>query len=133
MRKLMYVLLSVFIIASTGCSAGSIPPQKPLCRVVTEITVRENSGTGSRLCRYSDPKAMTKLLNYIRHLDPWDPADTGTAEGDSYFTITVYLSDGTEKIYEQAGLTCFRRPGDTWRHIPAEDGIRLPLLVEAIE
>ena len=134
MRKMLFIILTVAALSVTGCSARPERPQKPLCRVVTEITVLENSVAGSRLFHYSDPKALTKMLTYIRHLDPWDPVPGGTDPvGDVAYTITVHLSDGTRKNYEQIGLTQFRAPGDVWRQIPQEHGIRLPLLVEAIK
>ena len=133
MKKMLFLLLAAWFFTGTGCSAGLQPPETPHCRVVTEITVLANNDPESHQRRYSDPKSMIKILNYIRHLDPWDPVNTDDSNGAASFTITVYLSDGTQKSYEQIGLTCFRIPGDIWRQIPAEDGIRLPLIIEAIK
>ena len=134
MRKLLFIILTIICLSASGCSSGHKLPQQPICKVVTEITILENSGKGSRLFHYNDPKAMSKILNYIRHLELWDPAASDAdPAGDFGYTITLHLSDGTQKDYAQSGLTRFCAPGDVWRQIPTEHGIRLPLLVEAIK
>ena len=133
MRKLIIFILWLMLPFTAGCSDGRPASQYPAFRVVNEITILSNNSAGSHLSRYSDPKEMSKILNYIRCLDPWDRADTTDSAETFGYTITLYLSDGSKKQYEQHGLTYFRLPGDTWRRIPADRGIRLPLIVEAIK
>ena len=134
MKRSLFLLLSIICILSAGCT-GPVRAAKPSkCRVVTEITVEVKNAPKPGLRRYSDPKKMTKALNYLRHLDPWDaPAADPEASDAPVYRITLQLSDGSEKIYEQIGLSYFKEPGSPWKEIPPEDGIRLPLLLAAVQ
>ncbi len=134
MKKKLLLLIIMLCFSASGCSGRSKPPEPPKCRVVTEITIQVENAPEPGLCRYTDPRKMTKALNYLRHLDPWDIPETepGISEGPEY-RITLRLSDGSEKVYEQIGLSYFREPGTDWREIPPADAIRLPLLLAAVQ
>lgn len=133
MKKILFLMLSIFCILFAGCADRPRPPEPPECRVVTEITIQVENVPQPGLCRYSNPRKMTKALNYLRRLDPWDLPDTDpeTVPGARYH-ITLYFSDGSTKVYDQIAYDYLRESDGPWREIDPEYALRLPLLLAAV-
>ncbi len=131
MKKTLILLLFLFCFAFSGCMSRSKAPGSPICRVVTEITVQAKRGTEDVLWCYSEPKKMIKLLNYLRHLELWDSADPEISAAPHY-RITLHLSDGRQKTYDQIGTDYIRIGDGPWLRIPEDQGIRLSLLLTAV-
>ena len=99
MRKLF---LSFFmILALCGCAdAAPAPRDSPLCRVVTLVAVQEEAPFAGSQRLYRSQQNINRILTGITRLGhkfqagemppPW--------EQESY-RITLYFSDGNQKIY----------------------------------
>lgn len=133
MKKNLFLLLSIFCISFAGCAGRLSLPEPAECRVVTEITIQAESTPEPGLCRYSDPQKMTKALNYLRRLDPWDRPclDLETVPGTRYH-ITLHFSDGSVKTYDQIAYDYLRVSGGPWLEIDPEHALRLSLLLAAV-
>lgn len=133
MKRTLLLLISIFSMISGGCTGRHSPAPPPECRVVTEVEIRVENTPEAGLCRYTDPRKMTKALNCLRRLDPWNlpESDPETAPGARY-RVTLRFSDGSEKAYEQIGLDFFREPSGRWLEIAPEEALRLPLLLAAV-
>lgn len=133
MKKLLILLLSIFCLSAAGCTGRLSPPEPPKCRVVTEVVIQVENTPEPGLCRYSDPQKMTKALNCLRRLDPWDLPDTDpeTVSGSRYH-ITLHFSDGSAKVYDQIAYDYLRESGGPWLEINPEHALRLPLLLAAV-
>ena len=133
MKKVLFLLLSVFSITLSGCSSHLKPAEPPKCRVVTEITIQTENASTPDLRRYTDPQKMTKALNCLRRLDLWDhPVTDPEASTGTRYRILLTFSDGSAKHYEQIGHTHLRVNGGPWMLIPNDHGIRISLLLAAV-
>ena len=117
MRKLF---LSLFmILALCGCADAALAQQEaPLCRVVTQVEVREE--TPFPVCQrlYRSQENINRILSGITKLGhkfntgemppPWEP--------ESY-RITLYFSDGNQKIYRYHPLRYLYIQQQGWKRI----------------
>ena len=97
--------------------------------VVTEVTVQTKD---MREVHYTQQQKMRKILNYLRHIDPWDPPAKVPEDSGPETRITVCLSDGSQVIYTQLGADYLRRGTGPWMHIHAKRKPRLWLILAAV-
>lgn len=97
------ILFSMFLLSVLlcGCADGAPDkPEAPLCRVVTQVAIREETPFAGSQRLYRTQENINRILSGITLLGhklevgemppPWEP--------DSY-RITLYFSDGNQKIY----------------------------------
>lgn len=119
MKKLLF-LLSILLLLG-GCRA------KPHYKVVEQIHITFPAGE----YRYDAPDKVQKYLYYLRSLKTWGPAELDTLQGDPY-QLTLYYSDGSNRIYRQLGDQCLAVGNGGWKKIRSDNGDKLRLLLEAI-
>ena len=119
MKKFLLLLFSLFML--TGCA-----PQ-PHYKVVEQIHITSPLGE----YRYDAPDKVQKYLYYLRSLKTWGPAELDTLQGDHY-QITLYYSDGSNRVYRQLGDQCVAVGNGGWKKIRSDNGDKLRLLLEAI-
>ena len=114
-----------------GCQDRLSPS---LGRAVTqvEVTYRRPGQTLTRI--YEKEEKMRAVLTYLRLLEPrgYAPVDPDTTRTDNS-TIVVTLSDGSQRIYQQAGAEFLRKDHRPWQRVQGAHPRRLYLLVYAIE
>ena len=119
MKKLLFLLFSLLLL--TGCTA------KPHYKVVQQIHITVPAGE----YRYHASDKVQKYLYYLRSLKTWGPAELDTLQGDHY-QITLYYSDGSNRVYRQLGDQCVAVGNGGWKKIRSDNGDKLRLLLEAI-
>lgn len=114
-----------------GCRGREV---QPLGRAVTqvEVTCRLPGQTLTRT--YTKENKMRAVLTYLRLLEPggYAPLDPETTRSESS-VITVTLSDGSRRVYQQTGSEYLRKDHHPWQRIRGISPKRLYLLVHAIE
>jgi len=115
----------------SGCQTTKA---QPLGRAVTrvEVTCRLPGKTINKT--YTKENKMRAVLTYLRLLEPsgFAPVDPETTRLESSL-ITVTLSDGSHRVYEQAGTEFLRKGQRPWQRIRGISPKRLYMLVHAIE
>lgn len=107
---------------------------QPLGRAVTkvEVTCRLPGKTLHRT--YTQENKMRAVLTYLRLLEPGGYAaiDPETTRAETS-VITVTLSDGHRRVYQQTGSEYLRKDHHPWQRIRGISPKRLYLLAHAIE
>ena len=133
MKKFLLYLILSFSISAAGCTRLPTAMEAALCRVVTEIVISVENVPEPGLCRYTDPSKMTKALNCLRRLDPWDLPDTDPeAEPGPRYRICLNFSDGSSKSYDLIGNSYFRENRGPWQEVSSDRALRIPLLLAAV-
>ena len=131
-KRWIWVFSLLLCFSFLGGCQGREP--QPLGRAVTqvEVTCRLPGKTLRRV--YTTENKMRAVLTYLRLLEPsgFAPVDPETTRLESSL-ITVTLSDGSRRIYEQAGTEFLRKGQRPWQRIRGISPHRLYLLVHAIE
>jgi len=114
-------LLSIVLLAALLCGCAAEAPeasQPPLCRVVTQVAVQKETPfpAGQRL--YRSQANINQILNGITKLGhklqagemppPWEPET---------YRITLYFSDGNQKIYRYHPLRYLYIQHRGWRRL----------------
>ena len=115
------ILFSIILLSMLlcGCADGAPAPQEaPLCRVVTQVEVREEIPFVGNQRLYRTQENINQILTGITKLGhkfqvgemppPW--------EHDSY-RITLYFSDGNQKIYRYHPLRYLYIPHRGWTRL----------------
>lgn len=126
--KTWFLTLLTTALLFTGGNGPVRNAVRPM-RVVTEVTVET---ADRQAVRYTRQEKMSKVLNYLRHMDPWDPPARDLEHAEPDFGITVFLSDGTQVRYEQRGTEYLRKEHGPWMKIHPERGLRLWLILAAV-
>lgn len=116
-RKLFFVILLSGLL--WGCASRSPEaPQPPLCRVVTQVEIREETPFPGAQRLYRTEENINRILSGITKLGhkfqagemppPWEP--------ESY-RITLYFSDGNQKIYRYHPLRYLYIQQQGWKRI----------------
>ena len=121
-RKLFSIFL--LMIPLWGCAARAPEAQEsPLCRVVTQVEVREETPFLGRQRLYRSQENMNRILTGIVKLGHKFP--TGEMpppwEQDSY-RITLYFSDGNQKIYRYHAPRYLFIEGKGWQRVNEDLG-----------
>ena len=132
MRK---TAIAVLLLAILLCGCSNVDEQvlgQP--RLVTGIAATYQSGAIRLQRQYSDGDKMRSILDHLRLVKALGPAETDpeTVEG-SRIQVTLSLSDGSEKVYEQRADQYLRVDGGVWQEIPPEQGQELALLLGLME
>ena len=117
MRKYTAVLLILLTVLLPGCARKHAWAQ-PICSVVVRVDVESRNYEERIYRRYTDPKKVSAMLDYIRSLSPYMPADRDPERltGESH-TITVYSSDGTIRVYRQRANSYLSVDAQPWQKI----------------
>ena len=109
-----------------GVSGILVSVGEPQIRVVTSIRVEAYGETYT----VTDPQIMKDVMQYLRRLDPYTPADIDPETFRADVTeLTVSYSDGAKTHYTQLYTEYLQTDGGTWKKIDPEDGARLwPIL-----
>ena len=115
-RKACLLLLLIFLLLS-GCARKSALTS-PICRVVVRVDVESRNNEERIYRRYTDPKKVSAMLDYLRKLSPYMPADRDPERltGENH-TITVYSSDGTMQVYRQRANSYLSVNSQPWQRI----------------
>ena len=127
MKKLfVFILLSILLCGCTG------PSEQHQMKWVTRITADYQKGA-IRLHRdFTDDEKIRPILDYFRTLSPYGTAQSLPQDG-LYAQVTIYYSDGSQKVYEQQGDAFLRKNGGVWQNIDPEKGQELGLLLALSE
>ncbi len=108
MEKVLTWILSIMM-------SGLVVHAEPEYHVVTDIAVTAAHNAEITEYRYSDTHQLREILNYLRRLDTYAPADIAadTFRSDA-FRITLYLSDGSQTVYHQIADGYLQKDGGQW-------------------
>lgn len=132
MRKLF---LSFFmILALCGCADAALAQQEaPLCRVVTQVEIRKETPFPVNQRLYRSQENINRILSGITRLGrkfhtgemppPWEP--------ESY-RITLYFSDGNQKIYRYHPLRYLYIQQQGWKRINEDRSADFLALLEQL-
>ena len=112
------------------CLCGCSKQQRPACNVVTQIDITCTYDDQQLQRCYTDSEKMRAVLLYMRLLRNGKTADTAaqpTPAAD--FQITVSMSDGTKRFYNQKDYRFFQKNNGSWQHIPPEQAMELYRLI----
>ena len=129
-RKILLLILGLALLLS-GCSKWTPSAvDKPLCRVVTGVSVTYENGTIHAQRQYTDADKMQAVLNYLRLIDPYGTPQEDPEQVDgSIFHITLSYSDGCQKTYLQKADRFMRVDGGKWQRINPELAAQLSEIV----
>lgn len=131
MRRFFVICLALLL---AGCTYGAPAGQQHGSRVVERVEV-EVYGQGKRMTyRYTEPEKMGAVLQYIRQLKPSVavPISPDTFRTDAY-RITLFLSDGSQRVYHQLYDMYLQEEGGLWRGIDPSRGSALRQLLMLME
>ena len=130
-KKISLLLLLVLILG--GCSdVNAETPGRP--RLVTGISAVYQKGAIRLERQYSDDEKMGAVLDYLRLLKTYGPAEVDPEATDgSRIQITLRFSDGSQKVYDQWADQFLRCDGGKWEQINPEQGQELALLLGMLE
>ena len=117
MRKILFLVV-LFSISLSACASGTPEAaQEPLCRVVTQIVIEEEMPSGSPQRLYRTQENMNRILLGISELGHKFPSKAPADRKPEDYRITLYFSDGNEKIYR-----CYPQPylyieGQGWARV----------------
>ncbi len=120
MKRFFSLLCIVFLLSGclTGCQRNRTPS---LCRIATRVEVSCRHKDLQFQRNYTKNEKMQAVLTYIRLLKPRGNPDPSEEYIDAeHFQITVFLSDGTTHIYQQAGHRYFKSHNQPWKAISPE-------------
>ena len=83
---------------------------------------------------YTQPAKVTAILNYLRLLKTQGAADTDPEQltGDR-FEITLYYSDGQQRIYRQQSNRYLSKNARAWEKVdPQQAQLLYPMLLEML-
>lgn len=122
----LFIVLSIAAFCMCGCQGN----QRPLCRVVTQVDIAcDHEGIPIRR-HYTDTEKMEAVLLHLRLLRPSGaPAIDPEALDADVYEITVSLSDGQQRIYQQKDHRYFRKGTSGWQCIAPERASRLYTLL----
>lgn len=116
-KKLFFIMLSAMLLC--GCAAeASEAPEPPLCRVVTQVEVREETPFAGVQRLYKTQENINRILGGITKLGhkfeagemppPWEREE---------YRITLYFSDGNQKIYRYHPLRYLFIQNRGWKRV----------------
>ncbi|MBR2889097.1 MAG: hypothetical protein IKC09_02325 [Oscillospiraceae bacterium] len=126
--KSWFMTLLTAALLLTGGQDPARNPARPM-RVVTQVSIQTPDAW---VIRYHRQEKMGKVLNYLRHTDPWDPPARNPGSSEPVVRITVSLSDGSQVHYAQWGTEYLRKGQGPWMKIHPERGLRLWLILAAV-
>ena len=129
--KLLFVCCFVLFILS-GCIKNDTL-QKPLCRVVTQVDISCQTEHMLMQRHYTQPEKMEYVLLYLRLLKPSGKPDVDPEQlNKDVYNITVFLSDGTKRLYRQKAHQYFASDSGPWKKIDPEKAAGLYRIMEKI-
>ena len=133
-EKILILTVSLLLLLSGCTAAPSEDQQKPLYKIVTQITVDYENGPIQATLYYTEDEKMRHILNYLRLIRPYGtpPEDPETVDG-SLFRITLSHSDGSTKIYEQKADRYLKAHGKNWQCISSQKALELSILLGQLE
>ena len=132
MRKYRFTAIVLLCVTLCGCRQAT-DMSKPLCTVVTKVSVSYENGPFHAQREYTDTEKTRQILNYIRQLDPYGkPEENPQNVSGSEYRIDVYYSDGTCSIYRQKCDRYFQNADGIWYSIKPERAKGLGLLLGKI-
>lgn len=123
-RYIFSVLLALICLTGSGCRSEQA--KKPIPRTVTQIHVVAAHDTQITNHTFTDYKKMETVLNYLRLLDPYLPAEiTPDTFRSNAYEITVSYSDGARTTYRQIYNQYLQTDGGVWKKINPAQGEKL--------
>lgn len=128
----LFLLFCFSAVIMPGCGKNN-PSAASLTRVVTQVDISCKQPHTFIERHYTDPGKMEYVLLYLRLLKPF-----GTAVADpeqihhDVYRITVKLSDGTKRIYQQKAHRYFSKDARQWQMIDPAKAAGLYRLMEKI-
>ncbi|MBQ8359889.1 MAG: hypothetical protein IJX37_08330 [Oscillospiraceae bacterium] len=128
----LFLLFCFSTIILSGCVANDTP-QKPLCRVVTQVDISCRREHMLMQRHYTNPEKMEYVLLYLRLLKPLGKPDTDPEQiHKDVYEITVHLSDGSKRLYKQKAHRYFSRESRPWELIDPAQAAGLYRLMEKL-
>lgn len=122
--KAFFLLFLGLMFTGFGCIPGENPPT----RVVEAIEVcRPDAKTVS----FHRPDKVKRLLHYLRQMDLC-PVSQPDAPQSPEYTLTLLLSDGTNRRYRIRADRCLPPAASAWQAMNGWSAQRLPCLLAAI-
>jgi len=117
LKKCTAIFLILLTVLLPGCARKRTWTQ-PICSVVVRVDVESRNHEERIYRRYTDPKKVSAMLDYLRGLSPYMPADRDPERltGENH-TITVYSSDGTTRVYRQRANRYLSVDSQPWQRI----------------
>lgn len=130
-RVSFFFLLLPFLLS--GAAGPRIYQKKPLPHIVTQILVVSHHGDHDMTRQYTQPHKIQPVLQYLRLLKREGTADLDPEllTGDRY-DITLYYSDGQQKIYRQRSNRYLSKNCQQWEKINQEQAERLYPILQAM-
>lgn len=129
MKRMLLILFGVLPVLFCGCQVQE-PPPVDVSHLVTEITITRL--TDQQTHHYTGQKSMSRVLNYLRQLDPFGKAAEPAATSGQDYRITLLFSDGRQRTYLQKNGEFFLDGDNHWKQIHPEDARHLSLLFTAL-
>lgn len=124
-----FLCLAFVCLFLCGCTRPEAPHQ---IKWVTRITADYQKGVIQLHRDYTNDEKIRTVLDYFRSLSPYGNEATVPQDG-LYAQVTVYYSDGSQKVYEQQNDAFLRQNGGIWQNIDPEKGMELGLLLAMTE
>ena len=133
LRKIGVLVISIFLLMSTGCTFYSDDQTKPY-RVVTQIDVMYQKKSIVSEGSFTDPEKMQAILYYLRKISPYGtPMDDPEQVQGSDFYITLHYSDNTRKVYQQRDDRFMRIDNGPWKRIDPQRALMLSRILGTMD
>lgn len=126
-----YSILSLLLILLLAGCCRILPVRKAVpYRVITQIWVVYENGELSDQRQVFQEAQMRPILDCLRHLDPYGrPQEDPEEVAGNDFRITLYYSDGTQRVYHQHSDRYLRIDDGPWRCVDQAKAMELKLLL----
>lgn len=129
--KSFWKFASILMLSVSLWGCGKKQPNPP--KLVSGIYITGTHQDAPVSCFYAEPRKMETILYYLRSLEDLGKPklDPERIMGD-YFKITVFYSDGSQKVYRQQADRFLSRNDRPWQKVDARRASMLYPLMKAM-
>ena len=131
-KRNFFILLLLFLLC--GCCRTASNNHFGAYPVITEIHVHYQNQTLEAFRTFSQPEKIQRITNYLRRIDPYGtPQQDPEQLSGSNFRITLFYSNGMQRLYHQRSDQYLKVDDGPWERIDPVKAMELSHLLGSLE